>query len=151
MDKGASKRIVQDWVDFVNFHYFPVGSWIVVLRNEDEEDILELRTYHLNLYEGTRLFLHDALYAHQVQCSLVSFALEISFLFDFHLDVLDIIYNGNLFGHATLKWVFNVRDKIEQLLSLPHFRLCFRLTHLDHEGQDTVIKLAKYSLLRAPH
>ena len=55
----------------------------------------------------------------------MSFVSEISFLVDFRLDVLDIIYNDNLFGHATLKSVFDVVDEIKHLPSLPYFQLCF--------------------------
>jgi len=33
-----------------------VGSQIVILGNDDEKDVLELRTYHLKLREGIRLF-----------------------------------------------------------------------------------------------
>ena len=51
----------------------------------------------------------------------MSFISEIIFLFDFHLDVLDVLYNGNLFGHITLKGVFDVLDKIKYLPSLGHF------------------------------
>ena len=53
--------------------------------------------------------------------NLASFVYEISFLFNFHLDVLAIVYNGNLFGHVTLKVVFNVLDETRYLSSLPHF------------------------------
>jgi len=73
-----------------------VVSQIIILGNNDEEDVLELRTYHLKLREGTVSLLHDALYTPTVWCSFVSFVYEISFLSNFHLDVLDIIYNGNL-------------------------------------------------------
>ena len=70
-------------------------------------------------------------------------------LFSFHLDFLNA-HNGNLFGHVTLKGVFNVLDETRHRLSLPHFQFYFRYARLDHEDQDIVIKLAKYSLLRAP-
>ena len=76
----------------------------------------------------------------------MSFAYEISFLFSFRLDVLDIVYNGNLFGHAILKGFFDDLDEIEYLPSLPHFQLYFRHARLDHEGQDGVIELAKYDM-----
>ena len=73
----------------------------------------------------------------------MSFVYEISFLFNFHLDVLDIVYNGNLFGYVTLKGVFNVLDGTRCLPSLPYFRICFRHARLDHEGQGRANKLAK--------
>jgi len=119
----------------VNFHRYPVGLQIIILGNDDEEDILELRIYHLKLREGTTLFFHDALYASGVRCFLVSFVYEISFLFNFRLDVLDIVYNDNLLGHATLKGVFNILDETTHLPSLLYFRLYFRHARLDHEGQ----------------
>ena len=64
-------------------------------------------------------------------------------LFNFRPDVLDIVYNGNFFGHATLKSVFNVLDETIHLSSLPYFRLYFRHAQLDHEDQGRVNKLAK--------
>ena len=55
---------------------------------------------------------HDALYALGVRCSLVSFVslMRIGFSFSFRTDGLDLFYNGNLFGHATLKGDFIVLD-----------------------------------------
>ena len=44
---------------------------------------------------------HDALYPPGVRCFLVSFVSDISFLFNFNLDVLDIVYHVDLFGYAT--------------------------------------------------
>jgi len=97
------------------------------------------------------LLLQDALYAPEMRCSPISFVYDISFLFNFCLDVLHIVYNDNLFGHATLKVIFNVLDKIEHLLSLSPFQLCFRHAWINHESQDKVIKLAKYDLWRPTH
>ena len=121
MDTRATKHIVQDRVDFMNFHIHLIGSQIVVLGNDCEEDVVKLRTYHLMLHEGAMLLLHNALHAPGVRCSFLSFISESSLLFNFPLVVLDIVYHGDLFGHATLKSVFNVMDKIEQLPSLLHF------------------------------
>jgi len=80
-----------------------MGSQTIVLGDDSEENVLEIRTYHLKLYEGTMPFLHDALYVPRVQCSLVSFVFEVSFLFDCRLD---IVYHDNLFGLTILKGVF---------------------------------------------
>ena len=65
---------------FVNFHHYRMSSQIVVLGNDDEKDVLELRTNHSRLLEGTMLSLPDALYAPMVRCFLVSFVPKISFL-----------------------------------------------------------------------
>ena len=119
----------------MKFRHQLVGSQTVILGNNGEEDVLKLRTYHLKLHEGaTFLLLHNDLYPPGVQYSLVFFVSEINFLCSFHLDVLDIIYNGNMFAHVTLKGVFNVLDEIRHLPSLPHFLLCFRHIRLNHEG-----------------
>jgi len=42
-------------------------------------------------------------------------------------------------------------DEKEHLLSLSHFRLCFRYARLDHESQDRVNRLAKDGLVRPTH
>jgi len=36
--------------------------------------------------------------------------MRIGFSFSFHIDGLDLFYNGNLFGHATLKGDFIILD-----------------------------------------
>ena len=100
------------------FHHYSVGSQTVILGKDCEKDVLEIQTY---LYEENMLLLHDALCAPRVQCFLVYFVYEISF----RLYVLDIVYNSNLFGYATLKGDFDVLDKARYLPSLPHFQLCF--------------------------
>ena len=64
----------------MNFHYYPVDSRIVVLGNDDEKGVLELKTNHLRLLEGTTLSLPDALYAAEVRCFLMSYVPQDSFL-----------------------------------------------------------------------
>ena len=75
----------------MNFHYYPVDSQIVVSGNDSEKVVLELRTNHLKLLEGTTLFFHDTLCAPGVQYFLVTYVPKISFLFNLRLDVLDIV------------------------------------------------------------
>jgi len=38
-----------------------VGSHTIILGNNSEEDMLEMGTYHLKIYEGNILLLHDTL------------------------------------------------------------------------------------------
>ena len=73
------------------------------LGNNNEEGFLEIGKYYLKLCEENMLLLHDALYAPGARRSLLSFASKISLLFHFS----SIIYNDNLFCHATLKGVFD--------------------------------------------
>jgi len=81
-----------------------MASQTFVLGNCGEKDVLQIRAY---LHEENVLLFYYALYALGVRCSLVSFIYEISF----HLHVLYVIYNGNLFDDVTLKGVFNVLVK----------------------------------------
>jgi len=67
----------------VNFHYYPVDSQIVISGNDSKKAVLELRTNHLKLLEGTMLSFHDALCAPGVRCFLVTFVPKISFLLIF--------------------------------------------------------------------
>jgi len=53
---GATKHRVQDWVGFVEFHRYPVGSWTVVLGNDSEKVVLGVGTYHSNSVEETSCF-----------------------------------------------------------------------------------------------
>ena len=64
-----------------------------------------------------------ALYAPGVSCLL--FLVRLGFSFDFCLDVLDILYNRNLFNCAKLKDVFDVLNEIKHLPLWSHFLLCF--------------------------
>ena len=53
---------------------------IVVLGDDDEKDVLELRTNHSRLPEGTTLSLPDTLYAPGVRCFLASSVPKVSVL-----------------------------------------------------------------------
>jgi len=57
-----------------------MGSQVIVLGNDDEKDVLELRINHLRLLEGTTLSLPDALYAPGVQRFPLSSVPKVSFL-----------------------------------------------------------------------
>ena len=61
---------------------------------------------------GNKLLLFDALYAPRVRvCLLSSVSLMMSgFGFSCCFDCLDILYGGNVFGHATLKNNFLLLD-----------------------------------------
>jgi len=50
----------------VDFHYYPVGSEIIALGNDSEEDVLGVGTYMLRLHRKNMLLLHDTLYARRV-------------------------------------------------------------------------------------
>ena len=48
--------------------------------------------------------------------------LKLVFSFDFHVDVLGIMYDGNLFSQVILKGIFDILDDvILHRLFLPHF------------------------------
>jgi len=89
-----------------------VDPQTVVLGNRSKEDVLGVETYQFRLCGGNELLLHDALYVCGVRCSLVSFVslMRIGFSFGYRTDGLDLFYNSNLFGHATLKGDFIVLD-----------------------------------------
>ena len=57
VDKGASKHIVRDRADFVDFHRYSLGSQSAMLVNSDEEDVLGVATYRLTLQGGNNLLL----------------------------------------------------------------------------------------------
>ena len=84
----------------MSFHRYPVSLQTVILGNNGGKDVLEIKTYPR---EENVLLLHVTFYAPGMRCSLVSFVYEISFLFSFHLNVLNIVHNGNSFSHVTLK------------------------------------------------
>jgi len=108
----ATKHIVQDKAGFVESRHYSVGSQAIVLGFGMEEDVLGVGMYQLKLHGGNKLILHDALYAPSVRCFLISFVslMRMGFSFGFHIDNLDLFYNGDLFGHATLKGDFIVLD-----------------------------------------
>jgi len=64
----------------VNFHRYTVGSQIVVLGNDDEKAVIELRTNHLKLLGGTTLSLHNATLHLGCDVSLGSSVPKIKFL-----------------------------------------------------------------------
>jgi len=104
------------------------------------------------------MFLHDALYAPRVRCSLVSFVslMRIGFSFSFRTDDLDLFYNGNLFGHATLKGDFiilNLNNTYENTSTafVSYFDSNSESVkwhaRLSHVGQDRMGRLARKGLL----
>jgi len=102
VDMGATKHIVRDKDGFVDFHRYPVGSQTVVLGNGSEEDVLGVGTYKLRLRGGNTLLLYDALHALRVQACLLSLVslMKLGFSFSSSTKGLDIMYGGNVFGHA---------------------------------------------------
>jgi len=58
---GASRHIVWDRDDFMDYRY-SVVSQTVVLGNGSEEHVLGVGTYKLRLRGGNSSLLHDALY-----------------------------------------------------------------------------------------
>ena len=61
VDKEATKYTVRDKAGFLEFHHYPVGSRIAVLRNSSEEYVLGEGTYLLTLCWGNKLLLYDLL------------------------------------------------------------------------------------------
>jgi len=96
----------------VDFHRYPVGSQTVVLGNSSKEDVLGVGTYQLILQGGNKLLLFYTLYALGVRVCLLSLVSLMKLGFDFSScpDGLNIMYGGNVFGHATLKNDFLVLD-----------------------------------------
>ena len=69
-----------------------------------------METYKLRLHGRNILLLHDAIYALGVRVCLLLLVslLKLGFFFNSHID--GILYDGNVFGHATLKNDFLVLD-----------------------------------------
>jgi len=135
-----------------------VGSQIVVLGNGSEEDVLGVRTYKLRLCGGNTLLLHDALYAPGLRVCFLSLVslMKLGFLFNCSTDRLDILYGGNLFGHATLKNEFLVlvlddsyNNSSSGFVSLFDSNYDSIRWHgrLGHIGQDRMNRLAKEGML----
>ena len=82
-----------------------MGTQSVVLGNGSEEDVLGVRMYQPLLREGNKLLFFYALYARGVLIfcllSLVSL-MKSRFGFSSCQDGLNILFNGNEFGHASL-------------------------------------------------
>jgi len=140
----------------VEFHRYPVCSRTVVLGNGSEEDVLGVRT--LRLRGGNKQLFHDALYAPGVRRSLFCFVLllRIGFSFSFRTDGLDLFYNGNSFGHATLKGDFIILDLDNTCGNTSTTFVSYFDSNsesvkwqarLNHMGEDRIGRLAKEGLL----
>jgi len=154
---GATKHIVQDMAGFLEFHHYPIGSRTVVLGKDSEEDVLRVGIYQLKLRGGNKLLLHDTLYAPGVRCSLVSYIslVRLGFTFGFRPDRLNLFYNGNLFGQATLKGdfiVLNLDDNYNNISSayVSYFDSNSESVkwhaRLGHVGQDRINRLVQDGL-----
>jgi len=135
-----------------------VGSRTIVLGYGSEEDVLGVGTYQLRLRGVNKLLLHDALYAPRVRYSVVPFVLlmRIGFSFSFRINGLDLFYNGNLFGHATLKGDFIVLDLDNTYDNTSAAFVSYFDSNsesvkwharLGHVGQDRMRRLVKEGLL----
>ena len=123
-----------------------MDSKIVSLGNDNGRYVLKLRTNHLRFPERTMLSLLDPLYTPGVRYFLVSSVPKISFL-KFRLDVLDIVWNGDSFGHVTLKGVFNGRDK-NIFYPCPFFDSVLDMLDLTIRVKIRINELAKYGFLK---
>ena len=83
-----------------------------MLGNGSEEDVLSVGMYRLTLKGGNKLLLFDALYAPGVRTCLLSLVslMKSGFNFSSCPDGLNILYDGNVFGYATLRNDFLVLD-----------------------------------------
>jgi len=129
-----------------------------VLGNGSEEDVLGVGTYRLTLKGGNKLLLFDALYAPGVRTCLLSLVslMKSSFGFSSCHDGLNILYCGNVFGHAILRNDFLVLDLDESYnnshsVFVSHFDSDLESIKwhagLSHIGQDRMSWLAKEGLL----
>jgi len=96
----------------VDFHHYPVDSQSIMLGNGSEEDVLGVGMYQLRLRGGNKLLMFDALYAPGVRVCLLFLVSLMKSGFDFSScsDGLNIMYDGDVFGHATLRNDFLVLD-----------------------------------------
>jgi len=129
-----------------------------VLGNGSEEDVLGVGTYRFTLKGGNNLLLFDALYALGVRTCLLSLVslMKSDFGFSSCHDGLNILYCGNVFGHAALRNDFLVLDLDESYNNshsvfishldsdLESIKWYARLGHID---QDRMSQLAKEGLL----
>jgi hypothetical protein len=72
IDLGATDHIARDRTTFVEFRRIPKGSRYIYMRNNASAAMLGISTCKLDLRGGRTLYLHDVLYAPEVQRNLVS-------------------------------------------------------------------------------
>lgn len=104
-DTGASKHIVPDRPDFVDFYCYTVGPQSIVLGNGSEEDVLGIGMYQLTLQGGNKLLLFDALHTPGVRVCLLPLVslMKSGFGSNSCSDGLNIMYGGDVFDHVTLR------------------------------------------------
>jgi len=67
VDLGATDHIARDRTTFVEFHRIPKGSRYIYMGNNAFAAVLGIDTCKLDLRGGRTLYLHDVLYAPEVQ------------------------------------------------------------------------------------
>ena len=89
-----------------------MGSQSTVLGNDSKEDVLGVGMYQLLLRGGKQLFLIDARYAPGLRSCLLSLVslMKSGFRFSSCPDGLNILFDGNVFGHVSLMNDFLVLD-----------------------------------------
>ena len=133
-----------------------VTRWVykVMLGNDNEEDVFGVGTCKLRLRRRNTLLLYNTLYASGVRVCLLSIVslIKLEFFFNSHIDGLDLVYDGNVFGHTTLKNDFLVLDLDDSCnnsssIFVSHFSSDFESIkwhrRLDHINQDRMNRLAK--------
>jgi len=162
IDSGATNHIARDRTAFVEFHRIPKGSRYINMGNNASAAVLGIGTCKLDLRGGRTLYLHDVLYALEVQRNLMSILalLQLGFNIAFigycvkiHLD--NIFYSSGfvLNGFMVLN-IVNVSIKydvsiyvVQNSSTINDSNIITWHARLGHIGQDRLHRLARTGLL----
>ena len=67
VDSAAIDHVVRDRTSFVEFYRIPKGNRCIYMGNNASAGVLGIGTCKLELWGGRTLYLHDVLYALEVQ------------------------------------------------------------------------------------
>ena len=104
VDSAAIDHVARGRTSFVEFRQFPKGSRCIYMGNNASAVVLGIDTCKLELRGGRTFYLHDVLYAPEVQRNLVSVLvlLELGFSIMFENGCVKILLDNVYYGFGYL-------------------------------------------------
>ena len=117
---GPTNHIARDQGTYVKIQWISFGTRWIYVGNNFKVEVKGIGMCKLELRRGCTLFLHDVLYAPDIQWNLVSMLvlLVLGFILNFHDSVMELYLGTTYYGSGFVLNGFMVLDIDNCLLSI---------------------------------